>query len=107
MVPLTLRNFFTPVWHLAAFLHYLSLEKLRGVIFLSVEANISTIEIFFYLCMGFLPLPKFIIFFDEHTAPNVARGNLALGTESEGWERIQAGELRLHALVRKAQQKER
>lgn len=36
-----------------------------------------------------------------------SRGNLALDNESEKWEKIQAGELRLHALVREAQQKER
>lgn len=52
-------------------------------------------------------LPKFIIFCDEDTALNVARGDFALDTESEGWETIQAGELRLHALIRKAQQKEK
>lgn len=85
--------------------------KLRSVIFLSVKVNISTIEIFFQLCVGFprhLP-PKFIFFFffDEDTVLNVARGNLALDNESEKWEKIQAGELRLHALVREAQQKER
>lgn len=44
----------------------------------------------------FHPLPKFIVFFDEDTALNMARGNLALDTKSEGWERIQADELRLH-----------
>lgn len=43
VVLLTLGDFFTPVWHLAVFLHYLSLETLRSIIFLSVKANVSTI----------------------------------------------------------------
>lgn len=42
--PLTLGDLFTPVWHLAAFLHYLSLETLTGIIFLSVKTSVSTIE---------------------------------------------------------------
>lgn len=41
MVPLTLGNSFTAIWHLAAFPYYLRLEKLRGVIFLSVKAKVS------------------------------------------------------------------
>ena len=62
LLPLTLGNFFTPVWHLAGFLYYLNLETLRSVIFLSVKANVSTMKrILSSSGWNFFP-PKLIIF---------------------------------------------